>query len=434
MVGLFCFENRLGKFVGYIALISFWMLFEWIHLNWQLSWPWLTLGNSLASHPEWIQWYEFTGVGGGSLLILLTNILIYELILAIRAQEKLARILLKMIWILLLPMCLSFYNIFYYLQHTFDKTTSTNLVIVQPNIDPYQKFDQQNAAAQIRQLISLSEQQIDTSTRLVIWPETAMSVGDWQNNIRNNPYYQPIFEFANRHPNLNILSGVETYKSYGNSKSTPTARKADDGTYYDAFNAAILIKANQHLQFYNKSKLVPGVESLPDFLNFMGPVFEKFGGSTGGYGKSDSSAVLHHANDPYISAPIICYESIYGEYVSSYVARGANILAIITNDGWWGNTAGHKQHLQYARLRAIETRRWVARSANTGISAVIDEKGNILRTIGWNQAAAIKYQMPTSNEITFYVRFGDWIYKLFAMLAIVLIGWNIFIKYKEKNR
>jgi apolipoprotein N-acyltransferase len=238
---------------------------------------------------------------------------------------------------------------------------------------------------------------------------------------------------VNRHPDISLISGIETLKSYTKETATATASKREDGVYVDAFNAAILIKANQPLQLYNKSKLVPGVESLPSFLKFMGPVFEQFGGSSGGYGKSDSSIVFHTDNNPYDAAPIICYESIYGEYVASYVAKGANILTIITNDGWWGNTPGHKQHLQYARLRAIENRKWVARSANTGISAVIDDKGNILDTRGWDKAASFKFPFPVNDELTFYTRYGDWLYKVAAAFAFLLLGWNIILVMKQKN-
>jgi apolipoprotein N-acyltransferase len=302
--------------------------------------------------------------------------------------------------------------------------SSTNLIIVQPNIDPYGKFNENNAAAQIQLLINLSEKQIDSSTRLIIWPETAMSVAELQNNIQNNLYYQPIFKFLNRHPSITLLSGIETYVNYQTFKATNTARKTPDGNYYDAFNASVYIKSNEALQFYNKGKLVPGVESLPSFLNFMGPVFEKFGGTAGGYGKSDSSSTFQLKDNPYVAAPIICYESIYGEYVASYVAKGANLLCIITNDGWWGNTPGHKQHLAYASLRAIETRRWVARSANTGISAVIDPTGKILETRDWDTPAIIKYDIPTSTEISFYVHYGDWLYKITSLLALLFIGWR----------
>ena len=104
----------------------------------------------------------------------------------------------------------------------------------------------------------------------------------------------------------------------------------------------------------------------------------------------------------------------------------------MTNDGWWGNTPGHKQHLQYARLRAIETGRWVARSANTGISAVIDPTGKIIETRPWDNATAIKYAIPVEASLTFYVRNGDYIYRIVSVLMILLIVWQIFGILRKK--
>ncbi|MBC7651217.1 MAG: apolipoprotein N-acyltransferase [Deinococcales bacterium] len=428
--GYFTFKQTYGKRSGYMALVVFWMLFEYIHFNWQLSWPWLTLGNVFASHPNWVQWYEYTGVSGGTLWVLLVNIVLKEVVWKFQVSDYKLQVsslkfstVLSFFLLMVMPLLLSFI-ILKNIKPT-QQNSGSNVLIVQPNIDPYQKYNSSSNAQQIAQLVQLSEQNIDTTTQLIIWPETALSIPELQEQVAGNMYYKPVFDFVNRHPNITLLSGIDTYKYYGTEKATATAHLAANGTFYDAFNSAITIKANIGLQFYNKSKLVPGVESLPTFLNFMSPVFEKFGGSSGGYGKSDSAKVFAVTGNPYIAAPVICYESIYGEYVASYVQRGANIITIITNDGWWGNTPGHKQHLQYARLRAIETRRWVARSANTGISAVINNVGNIVTTIPWNEAAVIKYAIPITTKQTFYVDFGDYLYKIASVFAALFIGWHV---------
>lgn len=428
--GYFTFKKIYGKRSGYIALIAFWMLFEYIHLNWQLSWPWLTLGNVFAAHTSWVQWYEYTGVSGGTLWILLVNIAVKEFVGKFQQRvngqwsmvnSKSAAIVFVLI---LLPFLGSFFT-YPFFQSPIKENVKENVLIVQPNIDPYQKFNSNSLAQQIQILVSQSAQNIDSSTKLIVWPETAMSAQEEQGHVAASDIYKPIFNFIQQHPNVTIVSGIETYKMYGAEKYTATARLAGNGNYYDLFNAAVAIKANEPLQFYNKSKLVPGVETLPTFLNFLGPIFEKFGGSTGGYGKSDSSQVFALNGNPYVAAPVICYESIYGEYVASYVQRGANIITIITNDGWWGNTPGHKQHLQYARLRAIETRRWVARSANTGISAVINDRGEIVATQPWNKEAALKYNIPTKAAETVYVAYGDYLYKIATVFAALLLGWHI---------
>ena len=416
-------KKKYSTRVAFIYLIFFWLGFEYIHLNWELSWPWLTLGNVFANQPAFIQWYEFTGVGGGTLLVWIMNYLVFEAFNAFIYKAINRIIIQKTAMVIVVPMIVFGISVLIKPSQSI-KRNRNNIVVVQPNIDPYQKFELSNANEQINLLLSLSNSAIDSNTQLIIWPETAMSVAEWQENITSNLYYQPIFIFAKKHPNITILSGIETFKNYGTVKQTPTAHTSSSGMYYDAFNAAIAIKAGEPIQLYNKSKLVPGVESLPSFLRFMSPVFEQFGGSTGGYGKSASSSVFKSNGNEIISAPIICYESIYGEYVNSYVQKGANLLTIITNDGWWGNTPGHLQHLAYARLRAIETRRWVARSANTGISAIINEYGEIVEQQPWNKSCIIKYNIPLNNEITFYVKHGDYIFLigLIGSLLFVILG------------
>ncbi len=421
--------KKYGRSIGYFSLICYWMLFEYIHLNWQLSWPWLSLGNVFAANPNWVQWYEYTGIAGGTLWILMVNIGC-KILLKKLVGNRNAAFAFGFLWMIMIaaPLAIS-YILLSQKKEAF--LSKVNVLIVQPNVDPYAKFEVATSINEVQKLVSLSESNMDSTTQLIVWPETALSLATFQDQITKVDYYQPVFAFLQRHPKVTILSGIETYRNYGTYQATATCRQMQDGSFMDAYNSAIYIHANNPLQLYNKSKLVPGVESMPTFLNFMGPIFEKFGGTTGGYGKSDSSKVFSLSGYPYVPAPVICYESIYGEYVSTYVKRGANIITIITNDGWWGNTPGHKQHLQYARLRAIETRRWVARSANTGISAVIDDYGELKATQPWDKAAVIKYAIPTTNKLTFYVQYGDWLYKIASFVALLLLVWHSFTLVKR---
>ncbi len=430
--GFRIFKRKFGTGTGNASLLLFWMSFEYIHLNWQLSWPWLTLGNVFALHPDWVQWYEFTGTSGGTLWILLVNLLLFNTWKKLKEKQEKKQNIIAIVCFLVLPFVFSFL-IKSNIQVIDAASEKNNVIIVQPNIDPYAKFDYSDAPAQVNQLIALSEKALDENTKLVLWPETALPVSVWQNETENTPLYNPVFDFVKRHPAVTLETGIETRKDYGQEKATSTAMLNErDQRYFDVFNAAVAIHKGDPLEFYNKSKLVPGVESTPGFLKWMGPLFEQFGGTAGGYGRSTESAVFGQRGQPYITAPIICYESIYGEYVATYVRKGANLLTIITNDGWWKNTPGHQQHLQYARLRAIETRRWVARSANTGISAVIDEKGAILQTLGWDQTGFIKYNVPVLNHKTFYVLYGDILSKAALFLAILLVCWNIISMIRKK--
>jgi len=437
--GYFISKKRFGKNTAYAILICFWMLFEYTHLNWQLNWPWLTLGNVFAVQISWVQWYEYTGAAGGTLWVLLVNILIYALIQHKRAHGKISpRQIVPVILSLLIPFVISFL-----VSPSFKNSNTTalpvaenNVVIVQPNIDAYQKFGNIPAQQQIQTLLRLTESAIDNNTRLVIWPETALSENAEISHIQEVPAYKPIYTFLQQHSNITLQTGIETYKLLGTEKTSITARKFD-GYYYDAYNAAITIKAGEPSLLYVKSKLVPGVETLPTYVNFLAPVFEHFGGTTGGYAKDTAAVAFRTTGNPYVTAPIICYESIYGEYVTEYVQKGANLLTIMTNDGWWGNTPGHKQHLAYASLRAIETRRYIARSANTGISAVINDEGKILDTKGWDEETVLKASIPPLYRQTFYVKHGDYLFRIASGIAVLSIVWNLLVwfrTYRSKKR
>jgi len=424
------FKRKFGRRTGYVSLVLFWMAFEYIHLNWELSWPWLTLGNVFASNPNWVQWYEVTGTSGGTLWVLVMNILLFEVLRTVLQGAFQVKKIALPVAVLVIPLITSFLLI----PKQQAATPTGNVVIVQPNIDPNGRFAQGTAGPQVQLLLSLTADAVDDSTRLIIWPETALTGENcFEDRLTGYFTYQPVFSYMKAHPNITLQTGIEVFKVYPEGQQSATARQfKDTTTYYDAFNAAVTIKEGLPPVFYHKSRLVPGVETLPSFLKWMAPVFAQFDGTTGGYGRQDEASVFQQPGQPYITAPIICYESIYGEYVATYVKKGANLLTIMTNDGWWGNTPGHKQHLAYARLRAIETRRWVARSANTGISAVINERGEVLTTQPWDKQAVIKYNIPVLTGETFYVKFGDVLSKAALALACLFFAWNLFYIVRNK--
>jgi len=432
------FRNKYGRMMGYISFICFWLCFEYLHLqDWGLSWPWLTLGNVFASCPEWVQWYEYTGTSGGSLWILVVNILNYEAIrnLSISGwrNKKAQQFFFSTIGLLILPTLLSLQIRKNYAQ----KEISGNkqeVVIIQPNTDPYEKIGGAQFDRLLGEMISLSRKATDSSTRLLIWPETALytNSGLDESRLKESGALAPLFDFLKEYPQLHLLTGIESYQLFDHKNSLYARAIPNSSQYYEAYNAAVLLNHNGPLHFYHKSMLVPGVETLPRFLLFLGPVFEQFGGSTGGYVRQEERTTIPVA-DHFLLAPAICYESIYGEYISKYIANDADLIAIITNDGWWGNTPGYKQHMSYARLRAIETRRWVARSANTGISCFIDPFGNVLNPLPWWKADVIKAEIPSRTEKTFYVKYGDHISKVAGVASIQFLVVLIVGRFRRKQ-
>lgn len=439
-LALYNVNKRLGSRFAYPAFLSAWLSFEYIHLNWELSWPWLTLGNVFANNPDWVQWYEYTGTSGGSLWVLIVNILILKSVKAAASRTDLTgnrrspKLKISLAVALVLPIATSFLikftrNIGSPEDNKSATSKQPNIVVVQPNIDPYAKFSPGTQEAQLNQLIRLSESAIDNETALVVWPETAINSpnGIEENKINQNASLQAVRDFLGRHPQLKLLSGVESFNFLSSRDESPYARPIyGTDMFYEAYNTAALFDSSGMISKYHKSKLVPGVETLPSFLRFMDQWFEHFGGTTGGYARQEERTVLTDDKNGLKIAPAICYESIYGDFMTGFFRNGANIMIIITNDGWWGNTAGHKQHLAYARLRAIETRRWVVRSANTGISCFIDPLGKIYQPQGWDTEAAIKQAVQTYEEQTFFVRFGDWISWIMIIAAAGILSWSTF--------
>ncbi|GAB4259718.1 MAG: hypothetical protein Kow0079_16730 [Vicingaceae bacterium] len=310
------------------------------------------------------------------------------------------------------------------------------VVVVQPNIDPYnEKFDGLPDEQQVDRLINLGLKEITNETDFLVAPETALPSGYWENEIKTYFWYDRFKALTDTFPNLNIVSGLSSYQAYENFSEapTPTARPFNDGSgWYDAYNSSILINNANEGEIYHKSKLVLGVERLP-FAWLLKPL-ENFaldlGGTVGSLGTQKEPTVFQ-SNNHVNFGTAICYESGYGEYFSDFVKKGAEIMFVITNDGWWEDTPGYKQHLSFSKLRAIETRRSIARSANTGISAFINQKGEILKSTNWWEQAVIKSKLYLNNKQTFYTKHGDMIGRIASFLAVLMLLYSWVLKYKS---
>ncbi|MCJ8210450.1 apolipoprotein N-acyltransferase [Mucilaginibacter sp. RS28] len=413
-----------NRSTGLFGLVCFWMAYEYVHQTWPLAFPWMTLGNGFAVSHQWVQWYEYTGVYGGTVWIWLINILIFLYYQSLKeAQTKAYRVKVVTAFTIALVVPLAFSLIRYYSFR--EQQDPSDVVVAQPNIDPYEKEGSIPVQQQIAILTHLSDSVAQKNTEFFIWPETAIAEQFDENKTQSTAYYRQVRDFLGKYSNGNVITGAETYQVY-NRPATESAR-AIPGTnqYWDAFNAALLIENSDRVQFYHKSKLVPGAEMIPfSSLSFLKPAFEHLGGATGSYGSQPEPSVFY-TQSGIGSDPVICYESIWGEYVGKAVLKGAQFIAIITNDGWWENTSGKDQHLDYAKLRAIETRRWVCRSANTGISAFINERGDIVKHTDWWVRTAIKQDINLNSDLTFYTRYGDYIPKtasFLSVLGILFIG------------
>ncbi len=424
---------------GYACLVLYWMSFEYLHLNWMLNWPWLNLGNGFSAYPHWVQWYEYTGTFGGTIWVLVSNILAFLILKSILEWKQLPAIrrmiglsFIFLAWIFL-PVLLS---IIIYSNYK-ETNDPVRVVVVQPNLDPYTEQYTVPPEQVIQRILGLAGSKLDSATNFLVAPESAIQEEMWENNINTFESVGELRKVIKKYPDLNIVVGGSTFRQFepGEPLSHSARRFTQQEGYYDAYNAAILINSMDSLQLYHKSKLTPGVEALPSFgiFKFIEKWAINMGGVVGSLGTDKIRKVFKTVKSVGIS-PTICYESIFGEFFSEFVKNGAQLMFIITNDGWWGNTPGHRQHFSYAALRAIENRRDIARSANTGISAFIDQRGDILQQTGYWVPASIKATLNANSKLTFYTRHGDYLARFAAWCAGILFLSSIILHYTTRNR
>ncbi|MCH2080923.1 apolipoprotein N-acyltransferase [Kordia sp.] len=433
---LFHLTKRATPKLANISFIAYWFSFEYIHLNWDLTWPWLTLGNSFAEYPSLVQWYEFTGVFGGGLWILAINVWGYQLYQHYKVERQIARGLASRIGItLILPMVISLVMYYNYEEQGED----ASVVVVQPNYEPHYVKFKIREKDQVQHFLNLSEQKLDENTDYLVFPESSFGTSRYVriNTIDRHRSIRTLKEFVAKYPQLNIVSGINAYYDFGPNEAFSDAvrgRKSGSKTiFYETLNCGIQINAaSDTIPIYKKSKLVPGPENFPfqALLFFMKPLVKKLGGTTAGVGSQENRDAFESTSGK--AAPVICYESVFGDYFRGYILAGADLAFIMTNDGWWDNTAGHRQHLLFGALRAIETRRAIARSANTGISCFINQRGDVLQATNYDEAAVIRQNLKKNKKITIYVQWGDAIARIALFLSMLLLV-NLFVKSRMKE-
>ncbi|MEI6047755.1 MAG: apolipoprotein N-acyltransferase [Bacteroidota bacterium] len=420
---------RAGNIPGFLSLLTFWLSYEFISLNINIISPWINLGNGLAKDIMFIQWYEATGTSGGSLWILSSNLfLTLWLVNSLRGKSR--NRLFLMIWlsVIIIPSVISITR-YYTIKQT--GNSANEVIIIQPDTDPFTAKFTIPFEEQLKKVITLVATEATDKTAWIITPETTVDDPVNLDNLNNDKYIKMIKELAIKYPRAAIVTGLVSYRIYPPSIDAPTrsARITDaSGFYYDHFNSAFRIDTGKTIEVYHKSKLVPGIEmQFSDGLTrFISKILPYLGGTKWGYGIQNERKCFEHPSLFYKIAPIICYESVFGKYVTGYVKNDAEALFIITNDGWWKGTNGYKQHLSYASLRAIETRRPVARAANTGISCIIDIKGKITKETEWWSQTVLKGEIIPEKRITPYVKYGDYL-MIISLLISVLILFVIFI-------
>ncbi|MCF8203257.1 MAG: apolipoprotein N-acyltransferase [Crocinitomicaceae bacterium] len=431
--GLWSFiDRKIQTRYSFFMLIPIWLLFEFGHHRWDLSWPWLSLGNYFSVRTGWVQWYEWTGTLGGSAWILLVNLLVFRLYCVYRIVAKRNQYIFTILGVLLLPIVTSQVLQIFVLPTLQPK--QLHAVVVQPNIDPYKEKFALSASneAFADSIVVLANRHVTAQTDLVLAPETALPLSFQEERFHTFAFGQSLASQVQKWPQANLLIGASTVRIFDGKQSVASTPIPNASEWYESYNTSMLLTKTAPPQYAHKSKLVPGVELVPfsAYLPFLSAIAIENGGSSGTLGVEKEPKVM--TIQPNVTlAPIICYESIYGDFVRQQVQKGAQALCVITNDGWWGNTPGYKQHFSFARLRAIENRRWVLRSANTGTSGSIDPSGKIIKKTPYWVKTAFSQTIQLRSDQTFYTTYGDWLAGL--SISWILLSFSIFFKQIGKN-
>lgn len=432
--------KRSTQKLSLIFLVAIWLSFEKFHLWWDISWPWLNLGNVFSEKITWIQWYEYTGTFGGSLWVWLLNIIFY-----IAAKDYLTdknrALLAKRVGIAMLffaiPVVISYYI---YINYSEKGLKTADVVVLQPNIDPYEEKYQFNNEDTSKAISYFLLNKLDHKVNFVITPETMLARNILIDELANSAPVNTLKNLFLAFPQVNWVVGVSLLKFIEDKKDVTAQSNylAEQKIWYNDYNSAFLLNydyfRSDTLPLYHKSKLVVAVENFPYqhlLKPILGDMLIDLGGTVALKTTQSERSVFTGRETFGKAAPIICYETVYGEFVTDYIKKGANFLAILTNDAWWGDTQGYKQLLSYTRLRAIETRRSVARSANTGISAFINGRGDILKALPYRDFNTLRCTIALNEEVTFYVRMGDYIARIAGFLAFFIFLYAIAKKRGE---
>jgi apolipoprotein N-acyltransferase len=477
-------RQRFGRTTALLLLPALWTTFEWAHGLGELSYPWQALGYTQAYYTPILQSADIAGVWGLTFLIVLINACLaqcYFIFTEMQTSESIATRITKALYLCRVYVVVAIGVVLATLAYglvqirTFDHhqlLTTRNVVtigVVQPNINPWGKW-RGSAQEQVLLHIALQDslrhalRKIDSNARLdaVLWSETAVPYRILV--PQNYPYLAQLHAWVDS-TKTTILTGLPSdvlYKSRADAPITASiVPRLFDTLYMDSFNSAMALTPTSRIipdsvpspfpsdiQIHRKMRLTPFAERVPysEVFSFAVKALTWGVGISGwGLGKeqktldfvrssSDSFANKKTNNDTVRLGMVICIESIYSRFVAEYPAKGANILAVITNDGWFNGTPGPEQHYMIAVLRAVENRRYLARCGNTGISGFITPLGASLQQTHLGEQTAIAAQLPLLTEQTLYVRLGDWLPMVCCGLSLLVLASGIFRKKSFENR
>ena len=427
MIPMYAYLKIRKVFSKKISILIFpilWVGWEYFHSIGELSYPWLAVGNTQINNIYLVQIADVCGVWGVSFVVLLVNSLLYLGIEDYTINKKLVnKYLISLISVIVILNIYGFFKFNEYDESQFKNYDKLTISVIQPNIDPWLKWasgpiDQISQNMNIQDSLSYIKK-----SDLTIWPETSiLRINENFNKYKNLSF----IENWSKLNGISILSGyIFDYVYAKNEERQSSARFNEvDSVWEESFNSAIMINPDgQFKDVYYKGKLTPFAERIPNLEYFS--YLTKFltwnvGESSWGLGKDKINLKIMKNGKITEVAPIICIESIYPNFCREFTLNGANILSIITNDAWYNGTPGPIQHFNIARMRAIENRRFIARSANSGISGFIAPNGEVISKTENMVKCGLTSEIAILKVKSLYVENGDILGQLLMYLSLMM--------------
>ncbi|RCL66253.1 MAG: apolipoprotein N-acyltransferase [Rhodothermaeota bacterium MED-G64] len=465
--------QRVRCWIRPVIWIPLWLGFEFGHHQWDLAWPWLTLANAWSTRPWAIQWVEYTGYVGASAWFLIVAAWGYEVWVrpVLDAQyhgKEYNRVHGAWGWTSRILPGLALVGVPLGLSLWIDMNRSVewealamgptqDVLIIQLNRDSYEPF---GGYASVGELIDstaaftsqaimeghgdsvdLAESEgisdsLSPTDPVILWPENTL---DGALTLNSYEAYR-MRSYATQWQ-AHVLTGVgwiEYDEALEGQRHPALLRRAPSNRTYDVYNAAWHIRPNREdsISTYKKANLVPAVERFPfaDELVRLPFVDRLPWTSFLGFGRGNQATVFELMESQKV-APVICYDSVFSDWMREYVAGGAQWIAVLTNDGWWGRTSGHTQHYDFARLRAIETRRPIVRAANSGTSGWIDPLGDRQLMSDYGVVSSHWVKIPTQTmDNTFFVERGNLLGLFVSVLSGLWLTVGFFIHILSAHR
>jgi len=353
---------------------------EWLRGHLFTGLPWTALGNLLLDTPA-VGLASMAGVYGATLLPTLAAAAIALLFTRYAWKAGVAGVATVIALTLVSPACPD------------ADGPEHQVALVQPNIPQDVKWSAAFLNETMQRLARLSQNEAD-AVELIVWPEAAVPFF-----LSEAPAWRAWLDQQ--------MQGWHTPLLFGGLKLLDEQRQAQNGLY-------LFEPGQQQLAFAGKQHLVPFGEYVPEWL----PWLHKLVPDIGDFRPASDTGVLASAAGRF--GTLICYESIFPEQARKRVKNGADVLVVVTNDAWYAQSPAAWQHFEAARMRAVESGRYVLRAANTGVTAIIAPDGKVTADMPWWTAGTLRGTYRTSSRTTLYQQWGDG--TLAGMLAALALG------------